>query len=174
MKADNIFRFSVLGLFAIWFIKNYPAFKPIPEVTVWVMEKILNFIHIPTVPYGNLFVVTINGVNRIFNLSGECAGIILFTVFLFGTFIIPDFKIRDRLISLLFLPLIFLGNTLRILIDIIIANKFSLASSTFFHDTIGQAIIFGIAIWSYIAWLKATGNFPKDKNYKSVNKNSAK
>jgi exosortase/archaeosortase family protein len=67
------------------------------------------------------------------------------------------------LIALLFLPILFFGNALRIMASVLIGYNFSAKSSEFFHDTFGQILIFVWVILCFIVWLKITKNFPKEK-----------
>ncbi len=147
-KIGNIVRILVILSLVYWvlFLTAYP----LPLITSTFLEFILKLIGIPTISYGQYLIVNFGSISRTFHLSTECAGIALFSVFLMGAFIVPGFKLKHRLLSILFVPLLFLGNSLRILLSILVARYYSVDLSIFFHDTLGQVIIFAIAIFAYL------------------------
>jgi exosortase/archaeosortase family protein len=81
-------------------------------------------------------------------------------------FLLPYFSLRQRIASLFFVPLLFMGNVFRIVIDVLIGVRFSTEMLIFFHDGIGQVFIFAWAIGCYIIWLSIFKNFPKEKLFK--------
>ena len=171
MNKSNILRFGILIVLIIWLIISYPTFSPIPETTSMISTSILNKLNIETINYGKYMVVDFNGINRIFELSAECSGIVLFSVFLFIIFLIPKLSLKSRLLSLFMIPIIFITNLIRILSSVIIANKFSINWSLIFHNTIGQVfIIISIAL-SYFMFLKLSGNMPLETKTLEDNKN---
>lgn len=161
MKIDNIVRYSILGIFVLWLIIAFPNFYPIPEITSFLVFTFAKTMGMEVVYYGEYLIVNFGNINRIFHLSIECAGIILYIIFLTGTFLIPKFKLSHRLVGLFFLPILLIANALRILMSVYIAKNYGVEFSLFFHDTIGQVFIFGIGIFSYIGWLYLTGNFTR-------------
>src|SRR3990167_5681636 len=163
MKKENIISFGILGIFVLWLVLTFPNFYPIQEITVYLIVALGKVLSISAVPYKEYIVVNFGDINRIFQLSVECSGIVLYMVFLAGTFLIPSFRLRDRLVGLAFIPILLLGNVMRILISIYLAKDYSIDLSLFFHNTIGQVFIFAVGIFSYLGWLKLTGNFKKDK-----------
>jgi exosortase/archaeosortase family protein len=102
-------------------------------------------------------------VNRIYELSSECCGLILFAMFFIAVFLVPNFSYKHRLIAVFFIPVIFLGNILRIAFGVIIGYHFSADASIFFHDTFGQMFIFVWVIVCFLLWLKITKNFPSEE-----------
>ncbi|MEM3075085.1 MAG: exosortase/archaeosortase family protein [Candidatus Pacearchaeota archaeon] len=161
MGRGNIVRFSILFIFILYLIITWQfEFYPIPKITTYTVSLIANFINIPTYIYNNLLIVDLGGLKKIFNISSECSGVVLFIIFIFSTFLIPGYKLKHRIISLLFIPFLLIANSLRILMSVVIAKYYGVGLSLFFHDTIGQVFIFGVGITSYLVWLKITGNFP--------------
>lgn len=160
MKKEIIIRYGILLIAVIWVIYAYPSYYPLPQASTWLAYQYLNILKIPAVPFKNHLLVEFTDYIRIFDISAECSGIAIFSVFLLATFIIPKFKVKHRLIALLFIPLLFIGNTLRILLSVLFARNIGVDFSIFFHNTIGQVIIFGITVLCYILWLKITNNFP--------------
>ena len=162
MKLENILRFSIVGLFLLWVILTFPDYTPLPYLTSFFVVKFANVFGMTAIEYGRYMIIDLNGINNIFHLSGECAGLLLYAVFVAGTFLIPKFKTKERLVALLFIPVLFFANVLRIFLSVYLAKLVSVDFSLFFHDTIGQVLIFSIGIGSYLGWLKVTGNFKKE------------
>lgn len=155
MKILNIlFRVIVLGLVGIWAILTYPSFTPLREISVIVIKFILGLFSIESTYYSNYLITEIGGINRIFTISPECAGIYIFIIFLVGCFLFPKARLKDLIISILFIPLIFLLNIIRILISILLAKYLNIELSIFFHNTFGQVFIFVIGIFIYVVWLR--------------------
>jgi exosortase/archaeosortase family protein len=162
-KIDLAIRvIIILGCIA-YLIVSFPAYKPIPQMTSKVNAVLLNGIGIDSTPYNSFLIVSFKNVNRIYELSAECSGLILYAMFLIGIFVVPYFSFKHRLIALLFLPILFFGNALRIMASVLVGYNFSAKSSEFFHDTFGQILIFVWVILCFIVWLKITKNFPKEK-----------
>ena len=80
-KIDNIVRFGIFGSFLMWILFSYPNFYPLPQITIFLISFLLKLIGLTSVYYDRFLVMSIDGVNRTFNLSVECAGLILFFVF---------------------------------------------------------------------------------------------
>ncbi|MBU1940647.1 MAG: archaeosortase/exosortase family protein [Candidatus Thermoplasmatota archaeon] len=158
-----IIRGCILGACFLYVILAFPLYKPLPQITAYLNAQLLQLLHISAVAVDNLIVVSFPEVTRIYELSSECSGLVLYIMFLVGIFIVPAFSLRHRLIALGFVPLLFFGNTLRVLAGVMVGYHFSAESSEFFHDTFGQIIIFSWVLVCFIIWLKITHNFPKDK-----------
>jgi exosortase/archaeosortase family protein len=93
-------------------------------------------------------------------------------MFLVGVFIAPGFSLRHRLFALAFLPVLFLGNVVRIMLGVLAGVHFSADASIFFHNTFGQVLIFFWVLICFIVWLKVTDNFPKDSLEKDLEKDN--
>lgn len=162
-KIDLVCRIAIIGLCIAYLIFEFPAYKPVPQVTSKADAWLLNSIGIKTTSMGRFLVVSFQDVNRIYELSSECCGLVLYAMFLIGIFIVPYFSLKHRLLALLFLPVLFFGNAFRIMIGVLVGYEFSAEASEYFHDTFGQIIIFFWVLLCFIIWLKLTKNFPKDK-----------
>lgn len=167
MNKNIAVRGGVLFILFSWLIYAYPNFYPIPEVTAKLVGFFLKFISIGSVSHGKYLIVDFIGTNRIFELSAECSGIVIFSIFLFGVFIVPGYSFPHRLITVGFIPILFFGNAVRILLSVVLARNYSVDFSIFFHNTFGQVIIFGITILCYIFALKICNNFPSESALKS-------
>ena len=95
----------------VWLIYSYPSFYPVPQFTGKIVNFFLNAINITSIQYGRFLIVDFVDANRIFKLSAECAGIILYSVFLLVIFIVPQYSLLHRMIGLAFIPLLFIGIT---------------------------------------------------------------
>lgn len=153
-------KLLVIGLILFYLITNFPDFKPFPEITAFLVAYILGFFGVIAVNWGHLLVV--EGLPGL-EVSAECSGIILMMIFPLTIFLIPSVKIGHRLASLAFIPVLFLGNIIRITVDVLIGIHYSTDLLIFFHDTIGQVFIFFWAIGLYLIWLRMFNNFPKEK-----------
>jgi exosortase/archaeosortase family protein len=144
----------------IYLIFGFPNYEPLPQATSLSGSYLLNQFGIHATSFGHHIIVSFPTVDRIYELSSECSGLILYSMFVLGIFIVPSFSLKHRIISLCFIPFLFLGNTLRIVMGILIGYQFDAEASIFFHDTFGQIIIFFWVIICFIIWLKITNNFP--------------
>jgi exosortase/archaeosortase family protein len=162
-KVDIAIRASLILLCVAYLLIGFPSYEPLPKITSNADAFFLNTIGMHTINEGRFLVVSFPGVNRIYELSSECCGLILFAMFFIAVFLVPNFSYKHRLIAVLFLPLIFFGNILRIALGIIIGYHFSADASMFFHDTFGQIFIFVWVIVCFLLWLKITKNFPSEK-----------
>lgn len=159
-KVKRLWPYLFVGGFILYIILSFPDFYPFPHITSQILAFILNQIGIYAFPHGNELIVD----NLpILHISAECSGIILMSIFPLTIFLIPHFSAKQRMASLLFLPVLFLGNIVRILIDILVGLNFSVSALIFFHDSVGQILVFLWAIGAYFIWLKLFGNFPREK-----------
>jgi exosortase/archaeosortase family protein len=152
----------VISACLAYILLAYPRYEPLPQLTASINAFFLNNIDIHSIPVNNYLLVSFEGVDRIYELSSECSGLILYAMFLIGIFIVPYFSLKHRLIALMFLPVLFLGNSLRIFACVLIGYNYSASASVFFHDTFSQVLIFLWVLVCFIAWLKITKNFPKE------------
>ena len=162
-KVDIAIRASLILLVVAYLIIGFPSYEPLPKITSKADAFFLNTIGVHTIHEGRFLVVSFPGVNRIYELSSECCGLILFAMFVIAVFLVPKYSYKHRCIALLFLPLIFFGNIFRIALGIFIGYHFSADSSVFFHDTFGQMFIFIWVIACFLIWLKITKNFPSEE-----------
>jgi exosortase/archaeosortase family protein len=161
--VDIAIRTSLIVTVVAYLIVGFPSYEPLPKITSNADAFFLNTIGMQTITEGRFLVVSFPEVNRIYELSSECCGLLLFAMFLIAVFVVPSFSYKHRLIAVLFLPLIFFGNIFRIALGIIIGYHFSADASVFFHDTFGQIFIFIWVIACFLIWLKITKNFPSEK-----------
>ncbi|DAC72801.1 MAG TPA: hypothetical protein DSN98_03200 [Thermoplasmata archaeon] len=156
-------RASIILACVAYLIIGYPSYEPLPKITATADTFFLNTIGIHTVNTGRFIVVSFPGADRIYELSSECCGLILFEMFFIAVFLVPSFSYKHRFIAVLFLPLLFIGNIVRIALGIIIGYQISADASVFFHDTFGQILIFIWVIVCFLVWLKITKNFPQER-----------
>lgn len=155
-----VVRWSIVVLLLGYAITQFPNYPVFPELTGAISAFILNTLGIFSIAKDNhLWVATLPQLN----ISAECSGVALAIIFPLIIFLLPYFPLRQRIASLFFVPILFLGNVLRIVIDVLVGIHFSTESLIFFHDGIGQVFIFAWAIGCYIIWLLIFKNFPKEK-----------
>lgn len=160
VKWDRIILLVVFLCIGIFLIFGYPSYSPLPELTATSTAWMLSGIGIDSIADGNHLVVSYLDYDRPFELSPECGGIILFSMFIIGIFLIPGFDIKHKLSALLFVPILFFGNIIRIVLGIVVGYKYSINAAVLFHNSIGQVLMFLVIIVCYVIWLKATRNFP--------------
>lgn len=149
---------AVGGLAAIA-VAGYPSYHPLPQWTGIISAGVLNSMGIFSAAWGDFLIVENLPPLKI---SAECSGIVLLLVFPLTIFLMPVFPLRQRFVSLLFVPFLFLGNVFRIVTDVLVAKYISPDLLLFYHDSLGQVFIFFWGIILYIVWLIIFGNFPKD------------
>lgn len=152
-------KIGLILMVFLYFVFNYPSFYPFPEITSKLVAKTLTIVGMDVTPYKNMLVA--DNFPAI-EVSAECSGIILLLIFPLIIFLIPYIPLSHRFAALLFIPILFLGNIIRIAIDVFIGFHYSPEMLIFFHNTVGQVFIFFWAISLYVIWLKIFGNFPKE------------
>lgn len=158
MNREHFVRGAVLGIAIGYLLYSYPYFHPFPSITARGTALILNLLGISSVSSGYFVVVSFPDVSRIVKISIECSGILLLYVFTIIIFISPHIRLRDRLISLLLLPAILLGNQLRIVLSVFSGVYGSVDTLYFVHSTFGNVFVFLWVFVVYFLWLKITGN----------------
>lgn len=159
MNKSIIIRISVISLILLWIIFSYPNFYPIPELTTKSMQYSLSLLNIDSLAYNKYLVADMNGLNKIFSISWECAGLILYSIFIIGAFMFPKIPMKLRFMSILFIPLLFIANIFRMILSVITAKYINADFSVIFHNSIGQILIFGLAIAIFISWIKASNKY---------------
>jgi exosortase/archaeosortase family protein len=161
---DIAIRTGLILVCIAYLIIGFPSYEPLPRITSNADAVVLNTLGVRTVDEGRFLVVSFPTADCVYELSSECCGLILFAMYFIAIFLVPNFSYRHRLIAVLFLPLIFFGNIVRIALGILIGYFYSADASVFFHDTFGQLLIFVWVIVCFMLWLKLTRNFPREKS----------
>jgi len=161
-KIDLLVRGLVVSACLVYLIVFFPVYEPLPSLTSKADAVLLNSVGVFSIPVGRYLVVSFENVDRIYELSWECCGLVVYVMFLVGVFVAPGFSLRHRLLALAFLPVLFLGNVFRIMLGVLAGVHFSVDASVFFHNTFGQVLIFFWVLVCFIVWLRVTDNFPKD------------
>ncbi|WP_370574143.1 hypothetical protein [Methanomethylovorans sp.] len=91
-------------------------------------------------------------------ISFECTGLMFISIFLLTMFILPDIRLKHRLLSLLLLPMLYLANLARIIIGISLgAYTEDTHLMTLFHDTLGQVVLVIFTIVTLLVFLGTFG-----------------
>jgi len=167
-KINIAIRILIISICLVYLISAFPGYKPLPQLTSKADAALLNGIGIHSVPMDRYLIVSFKDANVIYELSSECSGLVLYSMFIIGIFIVPYFSFKHRIIALAFLPILFFGNILRVMFGILVGYQFTTEASQFFHDTFGQILIFFWVLICFIIWLKITKNFPKEKKLEVV------
>lgn len=158
LNTNTIIRGAVLLVIVIYLITAYPAFEPFPALTaVLVSETILLYTGVMPVVYDNYIFMNLYDQIYIIDVSQECSGVGILAVFAFVIFITPGIKLHHQLLSLGFLPILYIANVFRIVSSIIVGQMTSVDGLLLFHSSIGQVIIFSAMILVYIVFLKTFG-----------------
>ncbi len=158
-----IVRIVLAVLFVGFLVAEYPNYPIVSNLTGSAVSLAVPLFGIPTTQHENFLLVEYPVLARTFSLSAECAGVILLSIFIFSLFITPDISMKNRLIGLTFLPLLFFGNVLRIATDILIGRFLETKWIILVHDTIGQVFLFFWAVATFYLYLRFTGQFPSER-----------
>lgn len=162
-KINIAIRILIISGCIVYLISAFPGYEPLPQITSKADAILLNGMGIDSTPLGRYLIVSFKDSNVIYELSSECSGLVLYSMFIIGIFLVPYFSFKHRAIALAFLPVLFFGNILRVMFGIIVGYHFTIEASEFFHDTFGQILIFFWVLVCFVIWLKITKNFPKEK-----------
>lgn len=160
LDATLIVKVLVIGLILVYLVTQFPYFYPFPEITSWSVANLLSLLGVPSLPWKN--VVVAQGLPTM-EISAECSGVVLLMIFPLIIFLIPNIKLSHRLASLLFIPILYFGNVLRITMDAFVGLNFGVDKLVIFHDTVGQVFVFFWTILLYIIWLRLFNNFPREQ-----------
>lgn len=166
-RIDKLLRTLFIIALIGYFIIAYPNFKPFPQLTATIVSLIM-FLYSGTVPVVYNNIIFVNLYNQIYQIdvSVECSGIALVLIFGIVMFITPGIKMKHRIYSLLFLPIIYMSNAIRISLSILFGQLTTVNGLLIFHSSIGQVLIFTAMISCYILFLKLFGYLKVNKNYK--------
>ncbi len=162
--SDNIKRFIVPILFIGYLFYSYPSYSPFPELVTMLISRFIYFLNgVPVVYYNNvIYVMTHDYGMRLFMITPDCSGAIIYGLFTIVIFFIPNIKLINRMYSfIIFIPLIFSVNFIRIYTDIFIGINYDSTILYVFHNFIGQIIIFFILIISFSLLTKYFGYFDR-------------
>lgn len=168
INRDKLIRTTVILLIGGYFLLTFPNFEPFPQITTQLVAIVLSlYIGVTPVYHDNHIFLNLYDQISVINISPECSGVILLSVFALVMFITPHIKLWHRFCALLFLPLILLANVFRIVSGIIIGDYTSVEILLLYHSSFGQVFIFLVVIASFIWFLKLFGYFKYDLLNKS-------
>lgn len=169
---DKVIRLVVLCLLLGILIIGYPDYFPIPQITALLIAKILGcFIGASPIVSQNSVLLSINNEIVSMDISPECSALIAMLLFIFVMFITPGIKLKHRLYSLLFIPILYVANLFRITSEVFIGSIFNIEAMSIFHAGIGQVVFFSTMILLYIGFLKIFGYLNNNCKSGSVTKN---
>jgi len=160
MNKERIYTIVAVSIILGIGIAGFPDYKPLPQLTSVVGAATLNLFGAETTAHRN-YIVGFN--QNSYALSPECSGIILLLAVIGTLQLVPLLSIRKKLISLMIIPLLLLGNMIRIVLGFGAETIFGVDGHIFFHDTASQLLIFFWAIGSYMIMLKIFKLFPEEK-----------
>lgn len=168
-NMDKVIRFIVLCLVFGIFIIGYPNYFPIPQITALLIAKILGcFIGAAPIVSKNSIFLNINNEIVSMDISPECSALIAMLLFIFVMFITPGIKLKHRLYSLIFIPILYAVNLFRIVSEIFVGSRVSIEMMPIYHAGIGQVMFFSTMILLYIGFLKIFGYLDNNSNSSSA------
>ncbi len=171
INKDTLIRATVILFISGYFLLTFPNFEPFPQKTAQLAAMLLSlYAGVTPVYHDNHIFVNLYDRISVVNISPECSGVILLSVFALVIFITPLIKLQHRFYALLFLPLILVANVFRIVTGIIIGDYTSLEVLLLYHSSFGQVFIFIVLITSFIWFLKLFGYFKYDSLKEGINR----
>lgn len=125
--------------------------------TIKLISLSLKLFGLESYPKNNLLLVTSPNSNKIIDISIECSGILLLLLFSSICGLSPNMDFKKKLIGIPFISLLYLGNIVRVVINILFGFYFSFDLLTFFHNTIGNIMIFIWLFLLYFCWMHCIG-----------------
>lgn len=157
MKNEAYLRASVILTFILFVIYFYPYDYLTTYTTRSVAVLSLFFIDVVPSYYQNYIFFNFGTITPV-SISPECSGLIAIIVFLFVVWLVPNMSLKNRVYAFALIPVIYFSNIVRILVGIIIANKFGADSLIIYHATMGQIFIFVVLIVCFITFVKFNEN----------------
>lgn len=167
ISKDIIMRMAVLLTIITYIVTNYPKFRPFPNMTAnlisWMLSIYLG--RMPTID-NNIFFMKMHGYTYVFRTSVECSGLFIMLAFITVIFVTPRIRLKHRFYSIIFLPVLFILNSIRVTSGIIFADMTTMENLSIYHSTMGQILIFIFMTGLYAIFLKMFGYFhiDSDKN----------
>jgi len=156
--------FIVVGIILL-FLYSAPGFKPMPQITASVNSWVLNQAGIENSVISNIIVI--DGFYNV-SVSAECSGIILILIFILTIHALPFLSNKQKVSSFVLIPVLFLGNIIRLLMSILVGVYSTKEAMVFVHNSFGQVFLYIWAIGMYIVWLKVMKLFPRDSFDKNL------
>lgn len=169
INKDTIVRATVMLSITGYVVVTYPSYEPFTTIAASLMTWMLS-LYFDAWSYGNHMVFFDSGKYYGFVTSPECSGVLVMLVFLFVVFMTPNIKLQHRFYSMVFLPILFILNSVRVLFGIILADLTTMSNLSFYHATIGQIFMFLSMIVVYVVYLRIFGYFNKDKDREDIDR----
>ncbi len=142
--------------------------RPLQDLVSWNVHLILEFLGFQIVRDG--FLLSIHGGNPfVFLVSEDCTGWKSMLFLLALMMAVPKVPRKKRLIGISFgIPLIYLGNLIRILIIVYIQQTYGLGLANIIHDYLWQAGLVSLVLAIWILWLVWVGKIGIFKKYSPI------
>lgn len=162
MNKERILRVSVITTLILLILYFYPKYDILTNLTIKILA-ISSSLYFGIVPiyYGNTIFLNFGNITPLV-VSPECSGIFLIFVFLLVVWFVPNIDIKNRLYAFMLVPIIISSNIIRLLVAIIIGDKFNTDVLRLYHGTIGQLFIFVVLIGCFIIFI----NYSKENENK--------
>lgn len=147
-------RSIVLLMLAGYIIASYPNYETLTSLTVASLAMVSSlYIGVIPIHESNSIFFNFNGITPLI-VSPECSGLTVITVFTAIVWLVPCVSIKRRTYALLLIPVLFAINVSRLLIAVIIGDKFSVDALSVYHGTLGQLFIFVTMIMCFAIFMK--------------------
>lgn len=164
LTKEHCIRGAVIAMIFGIVVLGYPYYEPLPRITAYLVAQLLSvFIGSSPAVSDNVVLLSINDGLAAINISTECSGFIVLLLFEFVMFLTPRIELKHRFYSLIFIPVIYLANIIRIASAVVIGEISNIDTMMIYHNSMGQIIFFAMLIISYIAFLYIFGYLKVEK-----------
>jgi exosortase/archaeosortase family protein len=154
MKKDSAIKISVILTLIVYLVIFYPNYSYLTDNTVKLLAIASSyFVGVTPVYYQNNIFVNFGTITPII-VSPECSAIIAMAVFLIVVCLVPNVSLKSRVYAFTLVPIIYFTNLFRLLLGIVIGNKFGVNSMILYHATVGQVFTFIVLVTCFIIFVR--------------------
>jgi exosortase/archaeosortase family protein len=146
MVVDPKKRGRILVVFFLvsWMVfGSLNGYWPLPQITALLISFYSKWLGVETVYYKGELIAPVQGYDRVFSISGECAGIFVIAVFILLLLIPKQTTLRFKVMGFLAVLVLMILNSLRIFATLYGADKYGEEFSVnIIHNVLGNVFIF--------------------------------
>jgi len=165
-KRDCVKRFAA-SVIEIWvlvtlscmlYVAIFIGYDTLVEVytdaTIFILSVLMYvFIGVCPVYSGNSIIMYLGDTVSIVDVSAECSGLLAIAIFM-GLVIVTPVELKNKSLSLLFVPVVYAGNVARILMELVIGAYSSVWCMELYHMVVGQVFYGAVLALCYFEFLK--------------------
>lgn len=154
INKDLAIRISVIASIVAYMIAFYPGYEGITNTTARLLSVVSSW-YLGVVPaYFNDYVIFNFKEITPLKLSPECSGLTVVIIFIIVVWLIPNVRLKNRIYALVFVPILYFANIIRLLMAVIIGDKINVNALSIYHGTVGQLFIFVMLIACFMIFIK--------------------